>query len=48
MNDQLPGIRDQIVTAWSEGLGELEEEDILRLMEWEFSLTIEEESLLTE
>jgi len=48
MNDQLPGIRDQIVTAWSEGLGELEEEEILRFMEWEFSLTIEEESLLTE
>jgi len=48
MEDQLPDIRDQIVAAWNEGLGELDEDDILRFMEWEFNLTIEDESLLTE
>ena len=38
MEEKLPNIRDSIIAAWSEGLGELKEDDILRFMDWELSL----------
>ena len=47
MEDELPGIRDQIIAAWTDGPGQLDEDDILRFMEWEFNLSIEDDSLLT-
>ena len=47
MNDKLPGFRDQIVNAWEEGLGGMDEEEIIQFLEWEFNLSIEDESLLT-
>ena len=47
MNDKLPGIRDRIVNAWEKGLGGMDEEEIVQFLEWEFNLSIEDESLLT-
>ena len=47
MGDTLPSIRDQIVNAWEEGGGAMEEEDIIRFLEWNFDLSIEDDSSLT-
>ena len=47
MADLLPNIRDQILNSWEEGLGEMEEEEIVRFLEWEFNLSVEDDSLLT-
>ena len=47
MNEKLPSIRDRIVNAWEEGSGEMDEDDIVKFLEWEFNLSIEDESLLT-
>lgn len=47
MADMLPKIRDQILNSWEEGLGEMEEEEIVRFLEWEFNLSVEDDSLLT-
>ena len=43
----LPNIRDQMLNSWEEGLGEMEEEEIVRFLEWEFNLSVEDDSLLT-
>lgn len=43
----LPNIRDQILNSWEEGLGEMEEEEIVGLLEWQFNLSVEDDSLLT-
>jgi hypothetical protein len=43
----LPNIRHQILNSWEEGLGEMEEEEIARFLEWEFNLHVEDDSLLT-
>merc|ERR1711915_562289 len=48
MNEKLPGIRSLIVEKWEEGLGYMEEEDIIRLVDWELNLSVEDDSLLTE
>ena len=47
MADLLPNIRDQILNSWEEGLGEMEEKEIVRFLEWEFNLSVEDDSLLT-
>ena len=47
MRDKLPGIRDEIVAAWREGLGDMTEEDLNYLMDWTFDLEYEDEMLLT-
>ena len=47
MADILPNIRDLILNSWEEGLGEMEEEEIVRLLEWQFNLSVEDDSLLT-
>ena len=43
----LPNIRHQILNSWEEGLGEMEEEEIVGLLEWQFNLSVEDDSLLT-
>ena len=43
----LPNIRDQILNKWEVGLGGMEEEEIVRFLEWEFNLSVEDDSLLT-
>ena len=43
----LPDIRDQILNKWEVGLGGMEEEEIVRFLEWEFNLSVEDDSLLT-
>ena len=47
MEDELPRLRDEIVTAWQEGRGSMREEDIIRMIEWSFDLSIEDENILT-
>ena len=34
MRDILPGVRDKMVDAWREGVGDMEEEDITNLIDW--------------
>ena len=48
MGERLPGLRDQVVSAWEAGLSSLEEEDIIRLTQWTFNLVAEDDSLLVE
>ena len=48
MADELPRLRDEIVTAWQEGRGNMLEEDIIRMIEWSFDLNVEDDSILTE
>ena len=48
MADELPRLRDEIVTAWQEGRGNMLEKDIIRMIEWSFDLTVEDENILTE
>jgi len=36
MEEELPRLRDEIVTAWQEGRGSMLEEDIIRMIEWSF------------
>eukprot|EP00092_Neocalanus_flemingeri_P034573 GFUD01037600.1.p1 GENE.GFUD01037600.1~~GFUD01037600.1.p1 ORF type:complete len:454 (-),score=120.39 GFUD01037600.1:57-1418(-) len=48
MGETLPSLRDQIVTTWEEGGGEMEETEIFSLIEWTFDLQVEDDSMLTE
>ena len=48
MAENLPRLQDEIITAWQEGRGNMEEEDIIKLIEWTFDLDIEDENILTE
>ena len=48
MASDLPRLRDAIVTAWQEGIGYMEEEDIIRMIEWSFDLEFGDGNILTE
>ena len=42
-----PYFQTSDLKSWEEGLGEMEEEEIVRFLEWEFNLSVEDDSLLT-
>ena len=48
MASELPGIRDLIVERWAEGQGNMSEDEIAQFVEWEFGLSVADDSLLTE
>ena len=48
MSKQLPKIRDQVVANHKAGRGELCDQDLVRLADWSFNLTSDDELLLTE
>ena len=47
MRDVLPGVRDKMVAAWREGVGDMEEEDITNLIDWAPEFDIKNAMILT-
>ena len=47
MRDILPGVRDKMVDAWREGVGDMEEEDITNLIVWAPEFEIKNAMILT-
>jgi len=48
MQEYLPGLRNQVLDAFAEGKGELDEETITALINWSFDIDIEDEGALVE
>ena len=47
MRDILPGVRDKMVDAWREGVGDMEEEDITNLIVWAPEFEMKNAMILT-
>ena len=42
MGEKLPRVRDEIVTAWEEGRGQMRMRDIIKMINWSFNLTADD------
>ena len=42
MAEKLPRVRDEIVTAWQEGRGQMRMRDIIKMINWSFNLTADD------
>ena len=42
ITEKLPRLRDEIVTAWQKGRGNMKEKDIIKMINWSFNITADD------